>query len=68
MTERKSKHGGARPGAGRPPTFRDAVLFQLRLERSDVEKLNRLAKRKGIAAREIVRRALRTYLNRYGGK
>lgn len=66
MVAKKGKHGGVRERAGRPATLRNAVLYQFRIERADVEALNRLAKRKGFAARELLRRALRAYLRRYG--
>ena len=68
MAKEKSRHGGRRGGAGRPAIFRDAVLFQLRLERADVEAFRRLAKRKGLAMQELMRRALRAYLRRYAGR
>jgi hypothetical protein len=58
------KRGGARPGAGRPPEMSDVVRLMVRLEREDLETLERLAAREGVAPGKLARQLLSAALRR----
>ncbi len=64
MARRKAGWGGRREGAGRPPRLDEPVTRWVKLERSDVESAEEIAKTRGISFAEIIRRALRGYLKR----
>ncbi len=65
MAQAKRKgRGGARPGAGRKPIFRDRVLRSVSFEREDLEKAKALADRRGVRLSLVIRSALRQYLKR----
>ncbi len=53
-----------RRGPGRPRELEDARSVPIKLEAAEIERAGRLAKREGVTVAEIVRRALRAYLNR----
>ncbi len=57
-TRKKSKRGGRRPGAGRHPVLKDAILLNVRMQRADVERLRSVAKQKGVDLSTHVRRVL----------
>ncbi len=62
--KKKGQHGGARPGSGRKPIFRDRVLRSVSFEREDLEKAQTLADRRGDPLSLVIRDALRQYLRR----
>ena len=65
MAQAKRKgRGGARPGAGRKPIFRDRVLRSVSFEREDLEKAQTLADCRGDPLSLVIRDALRQYLRR----
>ena len=68
MTRRRGGWGGRRRGAGRKPIVQDPVRLGIDHEREDVEALKALAKRRGLSVAEIVRRAVRAYLQRHWEK
>ena len=67
MPARKARdgRGGARPGAGRPPLFKDKVRISLDLERKDHEDLEKIAERWDESVAAVIRRALNTLLKRH---
>ena len=64
MAKRKTGWGGRREGAGRPTFFHEPVDRRVRLERSEAEAAENFASDRGISLSELIRRALRSYLNR----
>ena len=65
MGARKQRtHGGARPGAGRKPLFREAARMTFDLEGTEIDALRKLAERREVAVAELVRAAIRAYLQR----
>ena len=65
-SRKKSGHGGARPGAGRPKEMKDAVGYRLQIEREDLEALRALSRNRKLPVAELIRRAIRTLLRRQG--
>ena len=63
MAKRKQL-GGARPGAGRKPSFRDRVLRSVSFEREELEKAQALADQRGTSVSVVIRTALVQYLRR----
>ena len=63
--ERGGGRGGARPGAGRPPLFKDKVRVAVDMEREDYEDLEKIADRWDESIPAVVRRALNTLLKRH---
>ena len=49
---------------GRPRELDDARSVPVKIEHKEIERARKLAKREGITIAEVIRRALRTYLNR----
>ncbi len=62
---RVERRGGARPGAGRPPMFKDKVKIAFDMEREDYEDLVEIADRWGESIPAVIRRALNTLLKRH---
>ena len=61
---KKSGRGGARPGAGRPPLFKDRYDLTVRFERRELDRLVELATERGKSVAEVVREAVTSYLAR----
>ena len=61
---KKSGHGGARPGAGRPKEMKNAVGYRLQIEQEDLEALRALSRERKLPVSELIRRAIRTLLRR----
>ena len=57
MAEQKRKRG-------RPRVLGAARTLPVKVEEADIRRARSLAKREGITVSEVMRRALRTYLNR----
>ncbi len=49
---------------GRPRELTDFRILPVRIENAEINRARRLAKREGISVAKVIRRALRTYLNR----
>jgi hypothetical protein len=66
VARRKTKGtwGGARPGAGRKPLFKDPVRFTLDLEREDLDTLQAMADEAGVTLTEMLRRAVAAQIKR----
>jgi hypothetical protein len=66
MTVRKpkGKHGGKRPGAGRPPTLKDPVRFLVTFERTEIDALEVIAQERDQSIASLVRSAVTAYLRR----
>ena len=62
--EKKPGRGGARPGAGRKRIVRDPERIAVDLEKSDLVALRALSKRRETSVADLVRRAVKQYLNR----
>ena len=56
---KKSKHGGKRVGAGRKPIEGKTVLVAARIPTKLRDKLERIAKSKGISRSQVIVEALR---------
>ena len=56
--------GGSRKGSGRPALLTKPISRTLQLEEEDWLELRDLAKKRGTSAADLVRRAVRSYLNR----
>jgi hypothetical protein len=65
---KKSGWGGYRKGAGRKPSFRDPIDRLVRFEKADVKAAEALARKQETAFAEIVRVALRHFLEQQGGE
>ena len=61
---RKSRLGGARPGAGRKPFLKDAKALTVTLEGTDYEAVDELAEKRGVSLGTIVREAVQAYVAR----
>lgn len=61
---RKSRRGGARPGAGRPPLAEETADLTVRFERAAYQELVDLAAKRGKSAATVVREAVRAYVAR----
>ncbi len=61
---RKVKHGGKRPGAGRPRLLRDPVRIALDLERSEVKTLTKIAEDQDRSLASVIREAVGAFLKR----
>ena len=59
----QSGRGGARPGAGRPRVVSDPERIAVDLERADLDGLRVLAAKRGTSVADLIRRAVRRYLN-----
>ena len=59
---KKGQHGGARPGSGPKPKFKDAVVLSVRMAKADVERLRTIARQKGLDLSTHVRRVLKRSL------
>lgn len=57
MAERRRKRG-------RPQVLRANRAVPVKIENAEIERARKLARREGITIAEVIRRALRTYLNR----
>ena len=57
-------HGGTREGAGRPRIFDDKIRVGLDIERDDFDALQEIAEAKGESTPAVIRKAIRSYLNR----
>jgi hypothetical protein len=64
MAAKKSKHGGRRPGAGRPPELVDPVRFTLDIDGADFSGVKALASERGVSKGTVVREAIRAYVVR----
>ena len=64
----KGRRGGARPGAGRKPVLKKAVLRSVSFEKAQMDALAKIARRRGWTYAEAVRQAVGAYLKREGGK
>ena len=62
--KKASGRGGWRPGAGRKPAFDDSVDRTLRFERRDLEALEIMATERGVTTADLVREAVRSYLDK----
>ena len=60
----KGRRGGARPGAGRKPVLKKAVLRSVSFEKAQMDALARVARRQGWTFAEAVRQAVGAYLKR----
>ena len=68
MTPRKkAQHGGRRRGAGRPPTLRDPIMLNVRIDGEVFDHLGQLADAAGQSLSEYVRRLLKRHIDRKGG-
>ena len=61
---RKSRLGGARPGAGRKPFLKDTKALTVTLEGADYEAIDKLAEKRGVSLGTIVREAVQAYMAR----
>ncbi len=66
MTIRKSKgkRGGKRPGAGRPSILKDPVRFIMSIERTEIEALEEIARKRDRSIASLVRSAVTAYVRR----
>ncbi len=64
MAARKSRRGGARPGAGRKRIVQDPERIAVDLERSDLDAMRTLAEKRGTSIAGLIRRAVAAYLKR----
>ena len=64
----KGGRGGARPGAGRKPEFKDRVLRSVSFERDELEEMEAVAESRGVTVSILIRDAIRAYLRRRGTK
>jgi hypothetical protein len=62
MARKKIGRGGRREGAGRPPVLKDPTQRWVNFERRDLGRGERRARAEGISFAELVRKALRRYL------
>ena len=62
MSRKRSGRGGRREGAGRPPILNEPSQRWVNFERLDLEQGERRARAEGISFAELVRNALRLYL------
>jgi hypothetical protein len=53
-----------RRGPGRPRELDDARTVPVKIEEAEIQRANKLARREGVTVAEVIRRALRAYLNR----
>ena len=60
------KKRSRRPGAGRKRIVQDPVRLSIDHERPDVEALEAIAQAKGVSVASLVRRAVQTFVKRYG--
>ena len=60
----RNGRGGARPGAGAKKIIRDRVMRSVSFERSQMKKVERIAKDEGLSFAAVVRRAVDAYLKR----
>ncbi len=61
---RKSRLGGARPGAGRKPFLKDTKALTVTLEGADYDAVDELAEKRGVSLGTIVREAVQAYVTR----
>ena len=61
---RKSRLGGARPGAGRKRVLKDAKVLTVTLEGPDYEAIAREADKREVSLGTVVREAVRAYMAR----
>ncbi len=65
VAKRVPQRGGARPGAGRKRVVHDPVRLAVDFERSDIERLDKVAARRGGASlASLVREAVRDFVRR----
>jgi len=65
MAAKKTTHGGARPGAGRPPKYdASAVCLLLKLPGDLAARLAEAATKLGISRTEAIQKAIRAWLKR----
>lgn len=62
--KKKPKHGGPRPGSGRPSMFAEAVAVKVMMEREVHDRLSELALASGVSIPALVRKATDQYLAR----
>ena len=58
--------GGWRPGAGRKRIVQDPIRLSIDHERPDVEALEAIAEAQGVSVARLVRKAVQTFVKRYG--
>lgn len=58
----KSRHGGARKGAGRKGFIRDARRLSVEYPGEDFEALEEIADERGVSIATVIREAVREYL------
>jgi hypothetical protein len=58
--------GGWRPGAGRKRIVQDPVRLSIDHERPDVEALEAIAEEQGVSVAHLVRKAVQSFVKRYG--
>ncbi len=61
---RKSRLGGARPGAGRKRVLKDAKVLTVTLEGPDYEAIVREADKREVSLGTVVREAVKAYMAR----
>ena len=61
---RKSRLGGARPGAGRKAFLKDTKALTVTLEGADYQAVDELAEKRGVSLGTIVREAVQAYVAR----
>ncbi len=61
---RKSRLGGARPGAGRNTFLKDTKALTVNQEGADYEAVDRLAEKRGVSLGTIVREAVQAFVAR----
>lgn len=61
---RKTRRGGARPGAGRKRVVQEPKRIAVDLEKPDLDALRTLGKRRGTSVADLIRRAISQYLHR----
>lgn len=57
-----NKHGGRRPGAGRPPEMDRGTDVTMRLAWKDIEAVRAIAQRESMAMSAVIRQAVQRFL------
>ena len=68
MGGKKRTWGGRRTGAGRKPVLDDPVRYSMDLEKAQMARLTKIAKKRESSVATVVREAVDAYLARRGGR
>jgi len=68
VAARKSKRGGARPGAGRPAILEERRSVTLHIEAAQRERLGQIAEARGVSVSDLIRQAIDAFLRRSRGE